>query len=220
MATPKKGYYNAIKKRVPSVTTIIGRFKDSGGLIRWAYNQGRDGKELYEERDKAADCGTLAHEMVEAYINGENHMEVIKEVDKEMQQQALTAFQNFREWLEQTKIQIISKYQEIQMVSEDHQFGGTPDAIGRLPNGKLVLLDWKTSNSVYPDYMIQVAAYAMLWEELGNEPIEGGFYICRFSKEFPDFSTYFFQELDLAKEQFILLRKAYAHDQILKKRVK
>jgi hypothetical protein len=36
MARPKGGYRNAEGVRVPGVTTIIGRFKDSGGLINWA----------------------------------------------------------------------------------------------------------------------------------------------------------------------------------------
>jgi len=27
--------------KVPSVTTIIGRFKDFSALIRWAYNRGK-----------------------------------------------------------------------------------------------------------------------------------------------------------------------------------
>lgn len=219
MATPKAGYKNAEGKRIPGTTTIIGRFKDSGGLIQWAYNQGKDGKTLYEERDKAAECGTLAHEMVEKFINGEDHMVVLKTVPVEMASKALSAFQNFRDWKDQTKIEIITHYQEIQLVSEQHQFGGTPDAIGIL-NGKHILLDWKTSNAIYPDYMMQLAAYKLLWEENGKPEIDGGFYLCRFSKEFPDFSAHFFGELDLAREQFLLMRKMYGNDQELKKRVK
>lgn len=36
MPTPTKGYYNAKGQRVPGVTTVLGRFKDSGALIHWA----------------------------------------------------------------------------------------------------------------------------------------------------------------------------------------
>lgn len=36
MPTPKQGYYTEAGKRVPSVTTVISRFKDSGALIHWA----------------------------------------------------------------------------------------------------------------------------------------------------------------------------------------
>jgi hypothetical protein len=36
--------------RLPSVTTIIGRFKDSGGLLYWANQQGLEGKTLDQAR--------------------------------------------------------------------------------------------------------------------------------------------------------------------------
>src|SRR5687768_2946630 len=36
MPTPKKGYYTKRGERVPGVTTILSRFKDSGALIHWA----------------------------------------------------------------------------------------------------------------------------------------------------------------------------------------
>jgi len=56
--------------RIPGCTTVIGRFKESGGLIYWAWDQGRQGLDFRETRDKAADAGTLAHAMVEADIRG------------------------------------------------------------------------------------------------------------------------------------------------------
>ena len=46
------------------------------------------------------------------------------------------------------------------------------------------------------------------------------FYLCRFSKEFPDFSTHFYGELDEAWEMFKHLRSAYTLDKNLQKRVK
>lgn len=36
MPTLAQGYYTKTGKRVPSVTTVLSRFKDSGGLIHWA----------------------------------------------------------------------------------------------------------------------------------------------------------------------------------------
>ena len=231
MATPRKGYWIG-KQRLPSVTTILSRFKESGGLMHWAFKQGQSGAaHLYEERDKAANCGTMAHEMVEHFVNGEDHMQVLEQYrkeatespaeQKEMIQKALNAFQMFREWHENNKIEIVSKWQEIQMVSDKYEFGGTPDAIGRNVNGELVLLDWKTSNSVYQDYLLQLSAYKQLWEENNpDDPITGGFYLCRFSKDFPDYSTHYFEELDDAWEMFKCLLKAYGYDKILKKRVK
>lgn len=232
MATPKSGYFLADKTRISGVTTILSRFKDSGGLMFWAYNQGYEQATellttdadykpgLYRKRDEAATCGTLAHEMVEAYINGDNHMQIIMEAPSDIAKQALNAFHMFQEWHELSKIEIISKFQEIQMVSEEYGYGGTPDAIGRNAKGELVLIDWKTSNAVYSDYGMQLAAYKHLWEENGNEPITGGFHLCRFSKDFPDFAHHYYGNLDLEWEQFQDYVRCYKRAKEIAKRYK
>lgn len=66
-------------KRVPSVTTVISRFKESGALMYWCWDQGRQGLDYRQTRDAAADAGTIAHAMVEAFIrNGEGEYEYVK----------------------------------------------------------------------------------------------------------------------------------------------
>ena len=47
--------------RLPSVTSIIGRFKESGGLLYWANQQGLEGKTLDQARAEVTTPGTLAH---------------------------------------------------------------------------------------------------------------------------------------------------------------
>ena len=71
-----KGGYKIDGKKVPGVTTIIGRFKDSGALLWWAYGQGQAAERgeinsLYDKRDEAAESGTIAHELVRRYLKGE-----------------------------------------------------------------------------------------------------------------------------------------------------
>ena len=218
---PTQRYKNLNGFPVPSVTTIIGRFKDSGPLIHWAYNQGIAGKALYDERDKAATCGTLAHTMVEEYLNGNDHMNVLRDHDPDVMANALQAFHNFERWLDSSNIEILSQFQEIPYVCEKYQFGGCFDAIGRNKAGELCLLDWKTSNGIYRDYALQLAAYKHLWDVHNpNDPIIGGFHLCRFSKTYPDFNHAFFRELDLAWKQFKLLRQAFEIDKELKARIK
>ena len=220
MAHPKGGYKNAAGKRVPGVTTIIGRFKDSGALLWWAFGQGKAAErgeieKLYDKRDEAAESGTLAHEMVEAHINGDPQPQQ-GDTPIEIFSDALTAYKAYLKWANQSKLEIVE--QEIQMVSEEYQFGGCPDAIGMI-DGELSLVDWKTSKAVYPDYMIQVAAYALLWgENYPDRPITGGYHLCRFSKTGGDFSHHYWSELQDAKQQFILFRQAYDLDKKIKAR--
>ena len=220
MPHPKGGYRNKYGKRVPGVTTIIGRFKDSGALLWWAYSQGQANERgeissLYDKRDEAADAGTLAHSLVEARINKAEFPDISSYPD-EIQNLAQQGYSNYLQWEDNNKIEIVE--QEIELVSDEYQFGGCPDAIGIDSNDRLCLLDWKTSNGVYPDYLIQLAAYGQLVEECTNYTISGGYHLCRFSKEHADFAHHYWSELDDAWEQFKLFRRAYEIDKKLKKR--
>lgn len=247
MATPKKGYWSG-GERLPGVTTILGRFKDSGGLMHWAFKQGQSGAlNLYDTAEKAADIGTLAHEMIESHINGiepprslpekelgwfltEDERENQEDLERERQAsyaKAVNAYDIYLTWEKQTKLKFLSKFQELQLICPKYLFGGTPDAIGEM-DGVIVLLDWKTSNAVYPDYLMQLAAYKHLIEhgvrmDTGDPldmKINGGLHLCRFSKDYPDFEHRYFQEAEIAWRQFKRYREAYDDDKILKARVK
>lgn len=227
MARPKLGYRLADGTPVPGTTSIISRFKDSGALLHWAFGQGKAAQRgeiisLYDKRDEAAEAGTLAHAMVEAHIvlkmgrEGEQPELVLYGVDEKIAIQARAAFKAYLSWESMTKLVIVE--QEMQLVSEQYQFGGTPDAIGQI-NGELCLVDWKTSNGVYQDYLIQLAAYKHLWEEkYPDRPLTGGYHLCRFAKEHGDFAHHFYPNLDEAWEAFVLMRRLYDLDKQLKKR--
>ena len=216
---PTAPYHLADGTRVPGTTTVIGRFKDSGGLMQWAFQQGKSGAaHLYQEAEKAADIGTLAHAMVEASIKGLDPESVFNGAAPEACDKARNAFNEYLEWAAQTDVRITA--QEMHLVSEEYRFGGTPDAIGVIGN-QLVLLDWKTSNAVYSDYAIQLAAYRQLSNENHpDEPLTGGSYLLRFSKNYPDFEARKFGDLSEAWEIFKLYRRAYDLDKELRKRVK
>jgi len=227
MATPAKGYW-LNGKRLPGTTTVIGRFKDSGGLLHWAFKQGQSGAaSLYEKRDEAGNIGTAAHSMIEAHINGESETDALKNwsLGKEGEEQAENAYDMYLKWERQTGLKLLSKYQEIQLISPEYKFGGTPDAIGQIDD-EIVLLDWKTSNGVYQDYIIQLAAYIHLINEGvqmdSGEPlpfkVSGGAHLLRFAKEYPDFGHYYFGDISSAWRQFQLFREAYEIDKELKKR--
>ncbi len=221
MAHPKGGY-KIDGKRVKGVTTVIGRFKDSGGLLYWAFEQGKAAErgeieKLYDKRDEAAESGTLAHSMVEAQIKGEMFKDP-ENVSEAVLSEARGAFGSYMTWANMTKLNIVE--QEMPMVSEKYRFGGCPDAIGEI-NGELCLVDWKTSNGIYPDYLIQLAAYKQLWEENNpDRPLTGGFHLCRFAKSHGDFAHHYYPNLDNAWEQFKLFLQAYEIDKELKKRAK
>jgi len=238
MATPKEGYY-VDGKRVPGFSTIASRFKESGGLIHWSWKIAFDGLTLARsiiddllmgtdpsvrkarafldqplsewdyraKRDTAADAGTCAHDMMECHIKGRAFDP--SHYSPDIIEKAEPAFFAFLQWAQQSKFEIAET--EVQLTSKQYLFGGTRDAI--LIDGKRSLGDWKTSNAIYPEYLLQLAAYGILDEEAGNT-IEGGYHLLRFSKqEQPDdpvhFSHHYWSQLDKAKKAFLLMRELY-----------
>lgn len=224
MPTPKAGYRLKDGTRVPSVTTITGRFKESGGLLYWAFEQGASGlvRSLDDAKQPAADIGTAVHEAVELHTMGKRDdecravFETRFPFDTEKQAKCISGYEAYLAWAKNFKVQIVER--EVQLVSEKHRYGGTPDAIGMI-GGELVLLDWKTSNAIYSDYLIQLAAYARLWDEHHpDRPITGGHHLLRFSKEHGDFHHAYYPKLDEGWRQFLLFREAFEIDKQLKKR--
>lgn len=207
-------YKLASGERVPGVTTVIGRFKEAGGLIHWAWQLGMDGKDYREERDQAADAGTLAHQAVEAWI----HQKVPSfEGTEEVVKRAKMAYGSFIEWAGSTQLSVT--HSEVSLLSEKHRFGGTLDAI--LVRGTRAIGDWKTSNALYPEYLIQIAAYGKLWEEnFPQDPITGGYHLLRFDKTHGDFTHKWWGELETAWQAFLRLRDLYDFDKKLKQRIK
>ena len=206
-------------EKVASVTTILGRWKDSGGLIYWAWKEGKEGRDYRETRDKAADAGTLAHKMLEADIRKKEFIENAG-FDKLVWAQAKHAFGAYLEWKMSSSVTAIRT--EVPLTSKVHNFGGTLDAI-RVGESRR-LTDWKTSSGVYTEMLLQVAGgYSLLWEEnYPDEPLDG-IEILRFSKpEQPDdpvsFTHHYWGKgvIPIAQKQFLLLKDAYYLDKRLK----
>lgn len=254
MPTLPGGYRTADGKRVPSVTTICSRFKESGGLIYWANRialepalqarallleeqrqadlilraANRNELEAWSTQrkaradflmldpdtwdhkkasEKAADAGTIAHEMVDCWIKKQPFQ--ANGYAPALVEMAQPAYDAFLQWAEQSKLEITET--EKPLVSEKYRFGGTRDAI--FIQGKRAVGDYKTSNAIYPEHLLQLAAYGILDEEAGNT-IDGGYHLVRFSKlEKPtdpvQFLHHYWSHLEEEKIAFIKMRELY-----------
>lgn len=216
-------------KRVPGVTTILGRWKQSDGLIGWAYNTGYAHGEAhlpmnrYAESDEAAGIGSYTHALFDWHLMGEVGQEPdpapfmkAENLTFENIQRGRVGYHEALNWESQTGLFLASL--EKPLVSEVYKFGGTPDGATER-DGKLGLADWKTSKRLYADYLIQVAGYIILWEENHpDQPITDGVHIARFSKDYGDFTHAHFADLEVPKRQFIRLREAYEDDKLISAR--
>lgn len=218
MGRPSSGY-EIDGEKVPGVTTILSRFKESGGLMYWAWQQGKDGKDFRDTSQKAADAGTCVHAMIEEDWHGTTFDRT--KYPPEILEKADHAYKGYLRWKEQTQLRIIKP--ELTLVSKQYRFGGTLDAL--MVSGHLSMGDWKSSNGIYPDMLLQVAGgYAILWDEhFPDQPLQG-MELVRFSKpEHRDdpvsfhHHSYSAEIFPICKKQFLLLREAYENDKRIKK---
>jgi hypothetical protein len=217
MPHPREGYRTADGTRVPGVTTIVGRWKEAGGLIHWAWQIGRDGGDYRQVRDAAASVGTVIHAMADAHIHGRAAPELPAQFSAEQQAQCRAGYEAFLRWYAATVTSL--EWTEQSLVSEQYRYGGTPDAWGRDNQGRGCLYDWK-SGAIYGDALVQVGGgYALLCQEHGYD-LSGGYHIVRFGKESGDFVHRHYPELDAARRQFLLFREAYEIDRILRHRAR
>jgi len=213
---PANIYKNKDGKRIPGVTTIIGSNLgwSKGGLMHWAWEQGINGLDYKETRDKAADTGTIAHAMVEHEVKGEQFewpkMGYDMGGNDEQIKQAQNAFTSFCEWKELVKFELL--FSEHTLVSEKHQYGGQIDLAA--VQSKRAIIDIKTSNSVYADHKIQIAAYGELWNEHYSDQIIEAYYILQLGKD-GSFTYYYYPDLSKHFRAFLLLRELHDLKKVL-----
>lgn len=218
MPTPKAGYRTKDGQRIPSVTTITGAFKESGGLIHWswklAYEPLMEARALLAQWDGNGGVPdplavvNFLERPVESfdYREARKHAADAGTVAHRMVECHIhnwpfhpteyapslveAAQPAFDAYLDWAKQTKFTVVEsEVALVSETHRFGGTRDAI--LVDGRRALGDWKSSNAIYPEYLCQLAAYGILDEENGAT-IDGGYHLLRFSKqESPDDPVHF-----------------------------
>jgi hypothetical protein len=209
---PTQVYKNKEGKRVSGVTTILNNLGwKTRPLMLWAIKEVREGRDPLDYTQKAADAGAVGHHLCDCHINKRDPN--LSTYSKDAIERGTKAFNSYLDWERHTKLEIIES--EMPLVSNVYNFGGTPDALGRI-DGKYVLLDWKTGNGTYEDMLCQIAAYGVLIEENKGIEIEG-YHLLRIGKEFGDFHHHYWPELIIAWDTFEYCLKIHELHKTLKK---
>ena len=149
------------KTRAPGVTTVVDQLGwNKRTLINWSNRIGLEGIEVSKFVDDKASIGTLAHALITNKLLG-------KETDtsdytKNQIDLAENSALSFWEWEKGHKLEPVII--EEPLVSEEHKFGGTLDIYGEL-DGVFEIIDLKSGSGIYPEHLIQVAAYKLLLKE-------------------------------------------------------
>ena len=94
------------------------------------------------------------------------------------QEEALNSIDAFKAWVQENEIEWLSS--EEKLYHRKHKYAGTVDARAYI-NGEYCVIDWKTSKAVYPEYHLQVAAYAKAVEDMHDKKVDAT-YILRCDK--------------------------------------
>lgn len=165
-ATGKRFYITPDGNKYPSVTTVLGH-KEKPYLADWRNMLGQ--QKAKKEQERCAERGTNVHELIEKYLQNEPYPDFTRGYKSEY----VRRFNQLK--IRLNKINNI-RAQECYLYSDVLKVAGTADCIGEY-NGKLCVIDFKTSNNnkntdMVEDYFLQCTAYAIMWHELTNEPIE------------------------------------------------
>lgn len=153
----------------------------------------RIGKQKAHQKElaKAAEIGSQVHGLVEWNLRRELGQQVGPE--PHVHDKALWSFMVYEEWRKATHLVPVAIEQTVW--STTHQYAGTMDLYADVllePHGSCrVVLDWKTGKGIYPEALLQNAAYVQALIEMGHA--EPGVYGCvvRFPKveSDPDFEV-------------------------------
>lgn len=217
MPRPKSGYANAAGQSVPGTTDITGRFGDKQALLHWAHKQGQAGLPLYQR--SALDIGSAVHKMCELDLMGAADREIETTLYTYLSapnhlQMAHASFRAFREWRQQCRVRPLA--QEVSIVSERYQYGGTPDLIAIINNG-IGIVDFKTGKGAYPEMRVALAAHANLWNEANPRQSIDTHHLIILPKDGGAFQHHAFDNLANEWELFKLYREAYRLDKATQK---
>ena len=164
----KKRYQLSNGENCPGVTTIVGELGWSkNSLVQWANRLGLNGIDSRKYVDDKASIGSLAHLLILSELKKEEPD--LKDYTGNQITQAKNCLKSYHSWAKGKEIDPI--YIEERFVSDKLRFGGTPDFFGNIDK-VATLIDYKSGKGIYPEYVLQVAAYFNLIEERGNKVSE------------------------------------------------
>jgi hypothetical protein len=107
---------------------------------------------------------------------------------------------------------------EVELISDRLRVGGRFDAL--LAGGRPIMTDWKTGGDLYASHLVQLAGYAILWEEFHpDHPIEG-YFLGRFDKETGDWHAHEWTDLRDARAGFLMALRLWYLERDLTRRLR
>jgi hypothetical protein len=168
-------------------------------------------------RQEAADIGTLAHDWLETHwksVLGQAEPPVLPAEDGPVRNCIIAA----QKWMKEHTFQPL--YVERPFYSRKHKFTGKED-LAALVDGRLSIVDYKSSPKLYPEVRWQMAAYGCMYEEEFGQPIVDRWAV-RLGKYDGEFEPKKFGQDSFARdvESFLSVLRVYEDLKIIRRKEK
>lgn len=152
-------FYRRNGKHYPSITSVLGMMPKGKFFDEWLMKYGYNSKIIAA---KAAEDGTIVHDLCERYLNGEELFFLDLKQQPKYNPEIWKMFLNFVSFWELFKPTLIEA--EVHLFSDKLKIAGTCDIVCEI-NGEIWIIDLKTSNHINDTYEIQTSLYKECYEE-------------------------------------------------------
>ena len=145
---------------VPSVTWICSFYPKGVRFYQWLASKGWDEAEAIKQA--AGDKGSKVHQAIIDLIDGKTvkidakYVNPTKSAEEELTLEEYECVLSFSDWFLKTKPEVVAR--EVVVFNDEYGYAGTTDLLCKI-NGEPWLIDFKTSQQVWPEHEIQVSGY-------------------------------------------------------------
>lgn len=209
------------KEYLPSVTACTGIIDKSRVLIPWAVGLAEKhlrsflengtgpftveelipiieeaGRQHQIKKDQAASIGDMVHAYAEAFALAVIAKHDVPQIPDDADERVRAGINAFLNWFVANDVQF--RHAEKLVYSRIYGFAGLVDSVAKV-NGKLMLIDYKTSKGVYTEMRYQIAGYRIAFEEEHGDILDGAV-ILHFDKEAGVCTPHEYTEDELTKD--------------------
>jgi hypothetical protein len=158
---------------VPSVTYITSFYPKSQALVKWVAEKGLDQAEAIKKA--AGDRGSKVHTAIADLIDGKEVKMDAKYVnpstgqEEELSLEEYECIMSFVAWFKETNPRVVGR--EFIIWNDQYGYAGTVDFLAQIGN-EYWIIDFKTGQSIWPEYTLQVSAYKHAIQSFTSESFE------------------------------------------------
>ena len=165
ITTNDSRFYEDGNKTYPSVTYVLSYYPKGRNFEDWLKKVGYASDFIAK---KAADEGTLVHNLAESYLKGEKIELMDEDQNPKYDIKIWKMFLRFVDFWETSGAELIET--EVFLYSDALNIAGTCDLVCKI-NDEVCVIDIKTSNHLQITYELQSAIYAKCFEECYDQKV-------------------------------------------------